>query len=63
MNTEKPNIEESHAYEMGYNCGENGANTTNCNFVMFSSTANTKAWERGKRDAEALLTYESKKCP
>jgi len=41
-----------HAYQMGYDCGKNGPNTTNCHFVIFSRSEKTRAWERGKRDAE-----------
>lgn len=40
------------AYNFGYDCGKNGANTTNCNFSIFSTPENTKAWERGKAKAE-----------
>ena len=41
-----------YAYKMGIDYAINGANTTNCNFAIFSSPENTKAWEKGKRDAE-----------
>lgn len=45
----------SDAYEMGYDCGKNGPNETNCHFTLFSSVNKTKAWELGKRDAEQGL--------
>lgn len=41
------------AYRAGYDCGKNGVNTTNCHFGIFSTPENTKAWERGKADADA----------
>jgi hypothetical protein len=40
------------AYDFGYDAGLNGANTTNCNFGIFSSPENTKAWERGKAEGD-----------
>lgn len=40
------------AYDAGYDCGKNGANTHNCHFSFFSSPSLTKEWERGKSDAE-----------
>ena len=45
-----PNISTEYAYKMGVDCAINGANTTNCNFSIFSSPENTAAWERGKRN-------------
>jgi hypothetical protein len=48
-----PKRDKSYAYKMGYDCGKNGANTTNCHFSIFSSKENTKEWERGKKDAGA----------
>jgi hypothetical protein len=47
---DKPDAEA--AYQAGRDCGKNGANTTNCHFTIFSSKENTRAWERGKADAE-----------
>jgi len=44
--------DKEYAYKMGYDCGLNGSNLTNCAFNIFSSTENTKEWERGKKDAE-----------
>ena len=38
--------------ELGEDCGKNGANTTNCNFTIFSKPEFTKAWEDGKLTAE-----------
>jgi len=43
---------QTYAHKMGYDCGKNGANTTNCHFTIFNSQINTKMWEQGKRDAE-----------
>lgn len=40
------------AYQMGRDCAERGADTTNCHFSIFNSREKTEAWERGKRDAE-----------
>ena len=41
-----------YAYRMGRDCAVNGPNTTNCHHSIFSSPESTRAWERGKRDAE-----------
>lgn len=38
------------AYNAGYDCGQNGPNTVNCHFSLFSTPENTMAWERGKND-------------
>lgn len=43
--------DELEAYEYGRDYAANGANTTNCNFSIFSTPERTKAWEMG-RDAE-----------
>lgn len=40
------------AYQMGYDCGLNGANQTNCNFALFDTPERKADWERGKHDAE-----------
>lgn len=45
--------EEREAYDAGYDCGVNGADTKNCNFSIFSTKARTKAWETGKQNAES----------
>lgn len=47
-----PKRNEAYAYQMGYDCGLNGSNLTNCSFAIFSTPENTKEWERGKKDAE-----------
>lgn len=44
--------ERSPEYLAGFDCGINGANTTNSNFMHFLSPAKTKDWEAGKADAE-----------
>lgn len=41
------------AFDFGYDAGKNGANTTNCNFAIFSTPEKTKAWERGKKAGES----------
>lgn len=38
------------AYDAGYDCEKNGANTTNCHFSIFSSKEKMEAWEEGKKD-------------
>jgi len=48
----------SYAYKMGYDCGLNGANETNCNFGIFSTPENTKLWEEGKKDADKVKELE-----
>lgn len=45
------------AYRLGYDCGYNGSTLTNCSFSIFSTSENTKEWERGKKEGE-----ESKKA-
>lgn len=37
-----------YCYEMGWDSSINGANTTNCNFNLFSSPDRKKAWEKGR---------------
>ena len=39
-----------YAYKMGKDCAINGSNTINCDFAIFSSKENTKAWEQGRKD-------------
>lgn len=41
----------AYAEEMGYDCGLNGPNETNCHFAIFSSPEFTRAWDRGKAKA------------
>ena len=43
---------EEYAYKMGKDCALNGANEKNCHFSIFSSPEHTRAWERGKKEAE-----------
>lgn len=38
----------SYAYDHGFDCGVNGADTDNCDYTIFSCSENTQAWERGK---------------
>lgn len=35
------------AYDSGVDCAKNGANTKNCNFIIFSSPEMSKAWQEG----------------
>jgi len=49
----KPTI--SDAERAGYDCGKNGANTTNCHFRLFATPELTKSWERGKAKADREL--------
>jgi ribosome modulation factor len=48
-----PTSNEKIAWAMGYDYGMNGADEKNCHFSLFSSHANMKAWEAGKKQAEA----------
>lgn len=41
-------------YDMGFDCAVNGANTTNCDYRLFSTPARKREWERGKRDGDKL---------
>lgn len=41
------------AYKRGEDYFFNGANDYNCRFSIFATPENTKAWEQGKKDAEA----------
>jgi len=50
-----PKVDEIKAYQMGYDCGTNGASEDNCHFSIFSKPESTKAWEAGKKDAEEGL--------
>ena len=43
------------AYELGFDCGTNGADEQNCHFSIFARPEYTKAWELGKSDAAAGL--------
>lgn len=38
--------------KMGYDSVINGANTTNCNFRIFSTKEKMRAWERGVKRAK-----------
>ena len=41
-------VSEKHAEAMGRDCALNGPDDKNCHFSLFSNTALTRAWERGK---------------
>lgn len=41
-----------YAYKMGVDCAKNGENLENCNFSIFSSKENMKAWEKGLKDGK-----------
>ncbi|KKN06046.1 hypothetical protein LCGC14_1081240 [marine sediment metagenome] len=45
-------MDKAMAYELGYDCGKNEPNTTNCHFSIFNSLENTESWEQGKQDAK-----------
>lgn len=45
-------VDLAHAFDMGYDCGINGANAVNCDFRIFSAPEFTKAWESGKKLAD-----------
>lgn len=42
------------AYRAGKDCGENGPNLKNCHYTHFATPEQTKAWERGKAQADAV---------
>lgn len=50
-------------YEAGFECGKNGANTTNCHFSFFSSPERTVEWEKGKKDGERAKTDAAVQSP
>lgn len=35
-------------YDMGFDCGMNGANKINCHFSLFATREQTKRWEHGR---------------
>lgn len=47
-----PSADEKRAFEMGWDCGKNGPDTTNCHFGLFATRKLTDAWERGKKAAK-----------
>jgi hypothetical protein len=47
-------MNEQEAYELGKDCALNGANTTNCNFWIFTKPEFKDAWEKGQRDAKCV---------
>lgn len=52
INSIQNNMKNTKSYQMGYDAGMNGSNTTNSNFSIFSTPEKTKEWERGKKQAE-----------
>lgn len=48
------------AYRLGYDCGLNGPNLTNCSHLIFSTPENTREWERGKKEGEEIKKAETK---
>lgn len=49
-------VDLAHTFDMGYDCGKNGPNETNCYFGIFSERRFTDEWERGKKLAEEQKT-------
>ena len=49
-----PTIDAEEAYRRGWECGRNGPDMFNSHFSIFAKKENTKAWERGKKDAYPL---------
>ena len=45
------------AYNGGYDCIKNGANTENCHYTLFATKELLKEWERGRDKA---LTEDNK---
>lgn len=41
------------AFDAGYDCAINGANTNNCDFRWFSSKASMEEWTRGNKEGKA----------
>lgn len=56
-----PRRGEGYAFSMGYDCGLHGSNENNCHFSIFSSRVNTRAWEDGKKTAEAEVFMNEQK--
>ena len=54
------NIKEYEAYEHGKDAAQNGANTTNSNFRIFSSPEMRDAWQKGY--TEVLKSNPSKRA-
>ena len=51
--TERTTATEKLAEQAGYDAGVNGSNTVNSHFKWFMAPHLTKAWERGKKRADA----------
>ena len=47
------------AYQLGFDCGYNGATKINCHFKIFAEPQFTKEWERGKKIGEAKIIQEN----
>lgn len=45
-------MKKSKEYEMGYDYGLNGPNTTNCDYRLFSTSGQLTDWEQGVKDAK-----------
>lgn len=46
--------DERNAYTAGFECGTEGANTTNCHFRHFAEERLTRSWELGKQHGEEV---------
>jgi len=53
MNKEKPKSGVlKHCYEMGYDSIKSGANTKNCDWLLFATVDRKDAWELGRANAK-----------
>jgi hypothetical protein len=48
-------INRQEAYKRGKECGLNGATIENCHYSIFTTEENKKAWEKGRRLAQATV--------
>ena len=54
-------MDEETAFKLGRDCRENGANTHNCHFSIFSKPEFTKAWEEGKKPSNHIPKFKQVK--
>ena len=48
------------AYNAGYDCGTNGANTVNCYYTFFATKELSKAHLKGVKDAQLAIKKATK---